>query len=101
MLKMPTGSSSVDGRDDTPAPSHPMQTTSAFASETGKEYLSPDQVAKLLQLSRLTIYRLIDRGMLPVYKLCRRLRIRRDDVEHLLDRSREKVGLSPYGHEED
>lgn len=65
------------------------------------ELLALAAVAKHLNLSRQSIYRLIARGMLPVYKLCRHLRVRRADLDALIARSRETVGFTPYGSKKD
>lgn len=50
--------------------------------------LSSAQVADLLSVSRLTVYRLIERGLLPVYRVARRLRFTKTDLESYLSRSR-------------
>lgn len=50
--------------------------------------LSIPQVATFLNVSRLTVYRLIERGLLPVYKIARRLRFRPNDVEAYLASAR-------------
>jgi putative molybdopterin biosynthesis protein len=50
--------------------------------------LSVMQVAHLLNVSRLTIYRLIERGALPVYRIARRLRFSRRDLQDYLANSR-------------
>lgn len=65
------------------------------------ELLTLAAVAKCLNLSRQSIYRLIARGMLPVYKFCRHIRVRRLDVDTLIARSRESVGFSQYGRKKD
>ncbi len=65
------------------------------------ELLAPAAVAKYLNLSRQSVYRLIERGLLPVYKLCRHLRIRRQDLDTLINRSRETIGFTSYGREKD
>jgi excisionase family DNA binding protein len=48
------------------------------------ELLTPDQVADLLQVSRLTVYRFITAGRLPSIRIGRRLRIRSRDVDRWL-----------------
>lgn len=72
-----------------------------LASQLGGELLAPAAVARLLNLSRQSVYRLIERGLLPVYRLCRHLRVRRADLDALITRSRETVGFTPYGSEKD
>lgn len=78
-----------------------MQTQAALASRREGEFLSPRDVATFLSVSLNTVYRLIDAGRLPVHRLCRALRIRRRDLERLINRSRVAVGLKPYGRQED
>lgn len=72
-----------------------------LASQLGGELLAPAAVARLLNLSRQSVYRLIERGLLPVYRICRHLRVRRTDIETLIARSRETVGFTTYGGQED
>ena len=39
-----------------------------------------EDVAKALQISKPTVYRMVERGEITVYRVCRRLRFLRDDV---------------------
>jgi len=57
--------------------------------------LSVIQVAKLLNVSRLTIYRLIERGALPVYRIARRLRFAKSDLHAYLAKSRTHIDYGP------
>jgi excisionase family DNA binding protein len=45
------------------------------------EWLSVQQARCLLDVSRLTLLRLIDAGDLPAYRIGRRIRLRAADVE--------------------
>ena len=54
----------------------------------GGSLLSTPEVASYLNVSRLTVYRLIERGLLPVYKVARRLRFRLNDVDAYLASAR-------------
>jgi putative molybdopterin biosynthesis protein len=45
------------------------------------EWLSVQQARGLLDVSRLTLLRLIDAGDLPAYRIGRRIRLRAADVE--------------------
>jgi excisionase family DNA binding protein len=49
------------------------------------EFLTVEESAKLVRISRRTLYRLIERGELPVTKLSRRTVIRRADIEKLFE----------------
>lgn len=60
--------------------------------------LSVIQVAQMLNVSRLTIYRLIERGILPVYRIARRLRFHRNDLTAYLAKSRTH---NDYGNPQD
>jgi putative molybdopterin biosynthesis protein len=45
------------------------------------EWLSVEQARRRLDVSRLTLLRLIDAGDLPAYRIGRRIRLRTADVE--------------------
>jgi excisionase family DNA binding protein len=58
--------------------------------------LTPLEVAERCGLSRLAIYRAIERGELPASKLCGRLRLRPTDVEAWIEARRvQPSGLAP------
>lgn len=48
---------------------------------TAASLLSPEEVARACGLSRRAVYRAIERGELPAFRLCSRLRIRQEDVD--------------------
>ena len=48
------------------------------------QYLTVKQMTSILQVSRRTIYRLIDNGHLPAYKLDRDWRITKEDLDQFL-----------------
>ena len=50
------------------------------------QYLSVKQMAEILQVSRRTIYRMIDSGKLPAYKLDRDWRIAKEDIDQFLEK---------------
>ncbi|MBD2752476.1 helix-turn-helix domain-containing protein [Spirosoma validum] len=51
-----------------------------------QEFLTVDESAKLIRISRRSLYRLNERGELPFVKLNRRTVIRRSDIDLLFDR---------------
>jgi putative molybdopterin biosynthesis protein len=61
-------------------------------------YLTPEEVAEELKLSRYTVYEMIKRGELPACKIGRALRISRTDLDALLQGQspREEQTLPPY-----
>ena len=52
--------------------------------EGPKEFYTVQQLADLLQLTEMTIYRMVARGDLPHYKIGRAKRFRSDDLEQYL-----------------
>jgi excisionase family DNA binding protein len=67
------------------------------ASTAGMDLLYPVEVADLLRVSRVSIYRLAAKGLLPVYRVCRKMLFKREDVLDYLERSKS----DPYGGPED
>jgi excisionase family DNA binding protein len=57
-------------------------------------WVDPQTAADLLGISVRDLYRLIDRGDLPAYRIDGRVRLRRSDVERLRDRRRGSNGTS-------
>jgi putative molybdopterin biosynthesis protein len=56
------------------------------ATREGTVLLSPADVARLANVSRETIYREVERGVLPARRVGRQLRIDPLDFRHYLDR---------------
>lgn len=52
------------------------------------EFLRVRQVASLLNISRLGVYRLIERGLLPVYRVARCVLLKRADIAAFLTNCR-------------
>ncbi|MCC7353678.1 MAG: helix-turn-helix domain-containing protein [Anaerolineae bacterium] len=71
-------------------------------TEQGREILTPDQVARILQIDRETVYRYIREGKLVASKLGRKYRIPRRSLYYLLweTRTREDVSLREYTGEQ-
>jgi excisionase family DNA binding protein len=52
------------------------------------ELISTDGLAAMLGVSRMTVYRLIERRALPVYRVCRRIRFKLEDVQNFIEDQR-------------
>ncbi len=50
--------------------------------------ISTDGLAEMLGVSRMTVYRLIERRALPVYRVCRRIRFKLEDVQAFVENQR-------------
>lgn len=50
-----------------------------------KKFYTVKELAEMLQVTDMTIYRLVRRGKLPCYNIGRAKRFRRDDVETFLE----------------
>ena len=57
-------------------------------AELPQEFYTVKELAKLLRVTEMTIYRLVKRGELPAYHIGRAMRFRRDDIEAFLKRHR-------------
>jgi len=51
-----------------------------------KEIMTVSQVADFLQLSEMTTYKLVQEGKIPAFKIGRHWRIKRDDLDELIER---------------
>lgn len=51
------------------------------------ELLTVEDAAAILRMSKMTVYRLVDSGDLPHFRIGRTVRIRKDDFEHYLRRA--------------
>ncbi|GAC1589784.1 MAG: hypothetical protein NVS3B21_06720 [Acidimicrobiales bacterium] len=56
------------------------------------EWLGTPESAERLGITQRTLYRLIDEGQVPAYKMGRVLRVRTADIEAFLERSRVAPG---------
>jgi excisionase family DNA binding protein len=77
-----------------------MQLSSAETAGAQRSYYSVSEVAALLGVSRVSIWRWISAGRLPVSRLGHRtVRIRREDVDHLVrpQHAAELPTRSPFG----
>ncbi|MHB8670721.1 MAG: helix-turn-helix domain-containing protein [Acidimicrobiales bacterium] len=55
---------------------------------TGETWMGTAEAAEHLGVTLRTLYRLIDTGQVPAYKLGRVIRLRRDEVEEFIGASR-------------
>lgn len=56
--------------------------------------MTPDEVAELFRISKASVYRWAERGLLPAVKVGRTVRFNRQDVEQLI-KTAVPNGLSP------
>lgn len=68
-----------------------------FTPQSIPIFLSPDQLAKLLKLSKATVYRLIEKRALPFYKIGGSLRFKHDEVMEYVQKCRVKPA-NEYEH---
>jgi len=59
---------------------------------TGADWMGAPAAAKYLGIGLVTLYRVLDQGELPAYKLGRVIRLQRVDVEAYLERCRVQPG---------
>jgi excisionase family DNA binding protein len=68
---------------------------SVISNDFGEEFLTVAEVAELLKLNQQTVRNWIDQGSLPALKVGRRVRIRRSDLERVLDDGAMQTGKGP------
>jgi excisionase family DNA binding protein len=66
--------------------------------ERPREFYTVSQLAELLQLNEMTIYRMVNRGTLPCYVIGRTKRFKRSEVDEFLRSCRSKVRRLNRGH---
>jgi excisionase family DNA binding protein len=72
------------------------------ASDPPPEFLTRDDVARLLKVSRATVYRLVESRRLPFYKIGNRLRFDKQDVLAFLRHHRiDALGPNTYDRQKD
>lgn len=66
------------------------------------ELLSIRRVTELLGISRLSVHRLVERGLVPVYRILSCVRFKRSDIMKFLASNRTAAWRDdPYGRSED
>lgn len=96
MLNSSTGVQPSGSYDNRVAPSqpNPMTTTQALPVECFP-LLSLREVAELLCVAPVTVYRLVEKRAIPVYRIARRLRFSRVDITRWMARQRKDSSLLP------
>lgn len=56
--------------------------------ECDLSFLDLSEVAKMLRVSRITVYRMVAKRLLSVYRIGRRMRFRKDDVLSFVEQNR-------------
>ena len=63
------------------------------------EFLTPDELAQMLKISKAGVYRLINRRFIRFYKVMGSIRFEKGDVLSFLENNRvEVIGLHSYGN---
>lgn len=62
--------------------------TEAQFMNSGLEFLSLSEVADLLRVSRITVYRMVAKRIVSVYRIGRRMRFRKEDILSYVERNR-------------
>ena len=57
-----------------------------------KEWLSSKEAASRIGITQRTLYRFIDEGQIPAYRIGRGIRLQRPDVESFIEQSRVQPG---------
>lgn len=61
-----------------------------MASQNNKEYYTAKELAEMLSLNVMTIYRYIDAGKLKAYKIGKEFRIERSEFERFMNKAKTK-----------
>ncbi len=81
---------------DAPRQLNEMNTASLIEGEL--ELLNLQEVAQLLRLAPISIYRMVAKRLIPVYRISRRMRFNKKDVMEYLERSKsERLEPDSYG----
>jgi excisionase family DNA binding protein len=66
-------------------------TTTTFQIHPDMEFLNLNELARVLRVSAVSVYRLAQRRAIPVYRVSRKLLFRRRDVLEYLERRKTDV----------
>ena len=98
MVNMPSQEPANKAQHGQPvAHSQPNMTQTISPPGIG-ELISTDGLAAMLGVSRMTVYRLIERRALPVYRVCRRIRFKLVDVQNFIEDQRTPEGQRQAKH---
>lgn len=75
-------------------PSQPMIDTLSLRIGEEREFLTLRELAALLRVAPVTIYRLVARRALPVYRAFKKILFRVDDVREYLVRQRQDISTA-------
>ncbi len=53
-------------------------------AEPARDLLTPDEVAAILRISKISVYRMVERREIRFHRVCGRLRFERSDIEQYL-----------------
>ncbi|MGO9753842.1 MAG: helix-turn-helix domain-containing protein [Solirubrobacteraceae bacterium] len=65
-------------------------------NDSAATFLTVAEVAELLKLNQQTVRNWIDQGSLPAVKVGRRVRIKRSDLDHLVQQGYRSAGSAPH-----
>jgi excisionase family DNA binding protein len=77
---------------------HTLRRDDNAQNEQPREFYTVSQLADLLQLTEMTIYRMVNRGDLPCYAIGRVKRFRHNDIEQFLESRRVPVTQASGSH---
>ncbi len=64
------------------------------------ELITPNDLARLLKISKAGVYRLVDKRQIPFHKVMGSLRFNKEDVMSFLQDNRiEPIGVTQYGNQ--
>lgn len=89
MVNIPSPSQSVD----VPRQSNNMTETVIVPLSNDLDFLNLKELAHILRVAPISVYRLIGKRALPVYRACRKVLFKRQDVLEYLKQHRK----DPYG----
>ena len=55
---------------------------------TGTQSYTPEELAKILKITRFTVYEMIKRGDLPAYRIGRKVRVEAADLDAYINKSK-------------
>lgn len=64
-----------------------MNNDSKWDNVIEKKFLSPNELAKLVNVSKCSIYRLVEKRQIPFYKIGGSLRFKKEDIINYLEMS--------------